>query len=139
MASRNSSSFVLFVTLPLLFTSTFQSLNKTSTLRTALFAVIVGILAVSQNLSTSWTVAAALVATLLILEPSRMYQPSYYLPSYVTVNLGAEEKSLQLWNLCIEQMRGTCRQVHDWLFTASSIKSITWVSVSLVVVSPIMI
>lgn len=62
---------------------------------------------------------------ILILEPSRMYQPSYYLPSYVTVNLGAEEKSLQLWNLCIDQMKGTCRQVHDWLFTASSIKSIT--------------
>ncbi|XP_063844865.1 mitogen-activated protein kinase kinase kinase 15-like isoform X5 [Scylla paramamosain] len=62
---------------------------------------------------------------LLILEPSRMYQPSYYLPSYVTVNLGAEEKSLQLYNLCIEQMKGTCRQVHYWLFTASSIKSIT--------------
>uniref|UniRef100_A0A0P4W9Y2 Protein kinase domain-containing protein n=1 Tax=Scylla olivacea TaxID=85551 RepID=A0A0P4W9Y2_SCYOL len=62
---------------------------------------------------------------LLILEPSRMYQPSYYLPSYVTVNLGAEEKSLQLYNLCIDQMKGTCRQVHYWLFTASSIKSIT--------------
>lgn len=60
-----------------------------------------------------------------------MYQPSYYLPSYVTVNLGAEEKSVQLWNLCIDQMKGTCRQVHDWLFTASSIKSITWVLVIL--------
>ena len=65
------------------------------------------------------------VLQLLILEPSRMYKPSYYLPSYVTVNLGAEEKSLQLYNLCIEQMKGTCRQVHYWLFTASSIKSIT--------------
>ncbi|KAK4320966.1 hypothetical protein Pmani_008220 [Petrolisthes manimaculis] len=62
---------------------------------------------------------------ILILEPSRVYKPSYYLPSYVTVNLGAEEKSLQLWNLCLEQMKGTCREVHDWLFDASSIKSIT--------------
>ncbi|XP_069957701.1 mitogen-activated protein kinase kinase kinase 15 isoform X2 [Cherax quadricarinatus] len=62
---------------------------------------------------------------ILILEPTRMYQPSYYLPSYVTVNLGAEEKSIQVWNLCLDQMKGNCRQVHDWLFNASSIKTIT--------------
>nr|XP_045590226.1 mitogen-activated protein kinase kinase kinase 15-like isoform X3 [Procambarus clarkii] len=62
---------------------------------------------------------------ILILEPTRMYQPSYYLPSYVTVNLGAEEKSIQVGNLCIDQMKGNCRQVHDWLFNASSIKTIT--------------
>uniref|UniRef100_A0A1B6D1S4 mitogen-activated protein kinase kinase kinase n=2 Tax=Clastoptera arizonana TaxID=38151 RepID=A0A1B6D1S4_9HEMI len=47
------------------------------------------------------------------------------MPSYVTVNLGAEEKSLQLWNLCMESMRGKCRQVHDWLFTASMIRSVS--------------
>ncbi|XP_068222744.1 mitogen-activated protein kinase kinase kinase 15 isoform X2 [Palaemon carinicauda] len=62
---------------------------------------------------------------ILILEPSRMYQPSYYLPSYVTVNLGAEEKNIQLRNLCADQLKGTCRQVHEWLFNASSIKTIT--------------
>lgn len=62
---------------------------------------------------------------IVILEPTIVYQPSYYLPSYVTVNLGAEEKSIQLSNLCIDQMKGNCRQVHDWLFNASSIKSIT--------------
>ncbi|XP_042878655.1 mitogen-activated protein kinase kinase kinase 15-like isoform X1 [Penaeus japonicus] len=62
---------------------------------------------------------------ILILEPTGMYQPSYYLPSYVTVNLGAEEKSIQLSNLCIDRMKGICRRVHEWLFTASSIKSIT--------------
>ncbi|CAL4111120.1 unnamed protein product, partial [Meganyctiphanes norvegica] len=62
---------------------------------------------------------------ILILEPSRMYQPSYYLPSYVTVNIGAEEKSIAVSNLCLEQLKGTCRQVHDWLFAASSIKSVT--------------
>ncbi|XP_076042610.1 apoptotic signal-regulating kinase 1 isoform X3 [Oratosquilla oratoria] len=63
---------------------------------------------------------------ILILEPpSLRYKTSYYNPSYITVNLGAEEKSIQLWNLCIDQMKGECRKVHDWLFTAASVKSVT--------------
>ncbi|KAG7174571.1 Mitogen-activated protein kinase kinase kinase 15-like [Homarus americanus] len=75
--------------------------------------------------ATNTELGDAIRFPILILEPTRMYQPSYYLPSYVTVNLGAEEKSIQLWNLCIDQMKGNCRQVHDWLFNASSIKTIT--------------
>ncbi|XP_075217555.1 apoptotic signal-regulating kinase 1 isoform X2 [Lycorma delicatula] len=57
---------------------------------------------------------------ILVLEPSKIY-----MPSYVNVNLGAEEKSIQIWNLCMDNMRGKCRQVHDWLFTASMIKSVS--------------
>ncbi|XP_039277638.1 mitogen-activated protein kinase kinase kinase 15 isoform X1 [Nilaparvata lugens] len=57
---------------------------------------------------------------ILVLEPSKIY-----MPSYVIVNLGAEEKSIQICNLCMDNMRGKCRQVHDWLFTASTIKSVS--------------
>ncbi|XP_063226712.1 mitogen-activated protein kinase kinase kinase 15 isoform X2 [Bacillus rossius redtenbacheri] len=57
---------------------------------------------------------------MLVLEPTKQL-----MPSYVNVNLGAEEKSIQLWNLCMDSMKGTCRQVHDWLFTANMIKSVS--------------
>nr|CAD7256032.1 unnamed protein product [Timema shepardi] len=57
---------------------------------------------------------------LLVLEPTKIL-----MPSYVNVNLGAEEKSSHIWNLCLDSMKGTCRQVHDWLFTASMIKSVS--------------
>ncbi|KAK6633749.1 hypothetical protein RUM44_004356 [Polyplax serrata] len=56
----------------------------------------------------------------LVLEPSKEL-----LPSYVNVNLGAEEKSIQIWNLCLDKMKNTCRRVHDWLFSASVIKSVS--------------
>lgn len=51
------------------------------------------------------------------------------MPSYVNVNLGAEEKSLQIWNICIDKLKNTCKQVHDWLFTANSIRSVRYVQV----------
>ncbi|KAL1139853.1 hypothetical protein AAG570_006830 [Ranatra chinensis] len=57
---------------------------------------------------------------ILVLEPSKIY-----MPSYVTVNLGAEEKSLQIGNLCLQCMKRICKQVHDWLFTASMIRSVS--------------
>lgn len=47
------------------------------------------------------------------------------MPSYVNVNLGAEEKSLQIVNLCIDKLKNNCKQVHDWLFTANSIRSVS--------------
>ena len=53
----------------------------------------------------------------LILEPTQMYKASFYQPSYVTVNLEAEEQSLQLQNSCLAHLKGTCTQVHDWLFS----------------------
>ncbi|PSN44121.1 Mitogen-activated protein kinase kinase kinase 15 [Blattella germanica] len=57
---------------------------------------------------------------MLILEPTKIL-----MPSFVNVNLGAEEKSIQIWNLCLDSLKGTCRQVHDWLFTASMIRSVS--------------
>lgn len=47
------------------------------------------------------------------------------MPSYVNVNLGAEEKSVQIWNLCLDNMKNSCKQVHDWLFTANMIRSVS--------------
>lgn len=47
------------------------------------------------------------------------------MPSYVNVNLGAEEKSIQIWNLCLDSMKNNCKQVHDWLFTADMIRSVS--------------
>lgn len=57
---------------------------------------------------------------ILILEPTKVM-----MPSYVTINMGAEEKSLEIRNLCIETLRGKCRRIHEWLFNASSIRSIS--------------
>ncbi|XP_015596232.1 mitogen-activated protein kinase kinase kinase 15 isoform X2 [Cephus cinctus] len=57
---------------------------------------------------------------LLVLEPTKIL-----MPSYVNVNLGAEEKSIQIWNLCLDNMKNNCKQVHDWLFTANMIRSVS--------------
>ncbi|XP_077488640.1 apoptotic signal-regulating kinase 1 isoform X15 [Amblyomma americanum] len=57
---------------------------------------------------------------ILILEPTKVM-----MPSYVTVNMGAEEKSLEIRNLCLETIRGNCRKIHEWLFNASTIRSIS--------------
>ncbi|KAL0108005.1 hypothetical protein PUN28_014935 [Cardiocondyla obscurior] len=57
---------------------------------------------------------------ILVLEPTKIL-----MPSYVNVNLGAEEKSIQIWNLCLDSMKNNCKQVHDWLFTANMIRSVS--------------
>ncbi|KAG7306066.1 hypothetical protein JYU34_008647 [Plutella xylostella] len=54
----------------------------------------------------------------LILETTKVF-----MPSYVNVNMGAEQKSVEILNLCIDSIRGECRQVHRWLFTADMIRS----------------
>ncbi|XP_025424577.1 mitogen-activated protein kinase kinase kinase 15 isoform X4 [Sipha flava] len=57
---------------------------------------------------------------ILILEPSKVF-----MPSYVNVNLGAEEKSIHVWNLCVFCMKKMCKQAHDWLFVASMIRGVS--------------
>lgn len=57
---------------------------------------------------------------ILILEPQKIY-----MPSYVNVNMGAEEKSLQIVNLCVAHQKGSCKKVHDFLYTANLIKSLS--------------
>ncbi|XP_033214857.1 mitogen-activated protein kinase kinase kinase 15 isoform X2 [Belonocnema kinseyi] len=57
---------------------------------------------------------------LLVLEPTKIL-----MPSYVNVNLGAEEKSIQIWNLCLDNMKESCKQNHDWLFFANMIRSVS--------------
>ncbi len=56
------------------------------------------------------------------------------MPSYVTVNIDPEEKSLQIWNVCLKCLKKSqpqsgnapqCKQVHEWLFTAEMIKTVT--------------
>ncbi|XP_045534733.1 mitogen-activated protein kinase kinase kinase 15 isoform X2 [Papilio machaon] len=54
----------------------------------------------------------------LILETTKIY-----MPSYVNVNMGAEQKSVEIFNLCLDSMRGDCRQVHRWLFTSDMIRT----------------
>lgn len=49
------------------------------------------------------------------------------MPSYVNVNMGAEQKSVEIFNLCIDDMRGECRRVHRWLFTSDMIRSYRYV------------
>lgn len=41
------------------------------------------------------------------------------------VNLGADEKSIQISNLCLESIKQNCKQVHDWLFTANMLRSVS--------------
>lgn len=56
---------------------------------------------------------------MLILDPGKVY-----MPSYVTVNMGAEEKSVHIVNLCLEALKDQCKKLHEWVFTASTLKSV---------------
>ncbi|XP_012283349.1 mitogen-activated protein kinase kinase kinase 15 isoform X2 [Orussus abietinus] len=70
--------------------------------------------------ATNTEVGDSIRFPLLVLEPTKIL-----MPSYVNVNLGAEEKSIQIWNLCLDSMKSNCKQVHDWLFTANMIRSVS--------------
>ncbi|XP_065351801.1 mitogen-activated protein kinase kinase kinase 15 isoform X2 [Cloeon dipterum] len=69
---------------------------------------------------TNEEVGEAIRFPVLILEPQKIF-----MPSFVNFNLGAEEKSIQVLNLCIGCMKGMCKQKHDWLFTANMIRSVS--------------
>lgn len=47
------------------------------------------------------------------------------MPSYVNINMDAEEKSIQIINICLAHAKGECKKVHDFVFTASQIKSVS--------------
>ncbi len=47
------------------------------------------------------------------------------MPSFVILNLGAEQKSLNISNICLKCLKSNCKQKHDWLFTADMIKSVS--------------
>lgn len=70
--------------------------------------------------ATAEDVSAVIRFPILISEPAEIY-----MPSYVTVNMGAEEKSIQIDNICIETLKGKCHMLHEWVFHASSIKSVS--------------
>uniref|UniRef100_A0A0A1XN16 Mitogen-activated protein kinase kinase kinase 15 n=1 Tax=Zeugodacus cucurbitae TaxID=28588 RepID=A0A0A1XN16_ZEUCU len=57
---------------------------------------------------------------ILILEPQKIY-----MPSYVNINMDADEKSIQIINICLAHSKNTCKKVHDFVFTASQIKSVS--------------
>ncbi|KAG7487358.1 hypothetical protein MATL_G00022380 [Megalops atlanticus] len=52
----------------------------------------------------------------LILEPTKIYQPSY-----VSINSEAEEKNVSIWHVSPADTKG----IHEWNFTAASIKGIS--------------
>ncbi|XP_028288631.1 mitogen-activated protein kinase kinase kinase 15 isoform X2 [Parambassis ranga] len=52
----------------------------------------------------------------LILEPTKVYQPSY-----VSINNEAEEKNVSIWHVSPAETKG----IHEWIFTAVSIKGIS--------------
>uniref|UniRef100_A0A8C9NNF1 mitogen-activated protein kinase kinase kinase n=1 Tax=Serinus canaria TaxID=9135 RepID=A0A8C9NNF1_SERCA len=51
----------------------------------------------------------------LVIEPTKVYQPAY-----VSINSEADESSLSLWHVSPPEM-----QIHEWNFTASSIRGIS--------------
>jgi len=59
---------------------------------------------------------------ILIWEPTKVF-----MPSYVTVNNGAEIKSLTIKNECIKCFKNDspCGQLHQWELTSSMIKSVS--------------
>ncbi|XP_072370234.1 mitogen-activated protein kinase kinase kinase 15 isoform X2 [Scyliorhinus torazame] len=52
----------------------------------------------------------------LILEPTNVYQPSY-----ISINSEADEKTVSIWHVSSEEVKG----IHEWNFTSSAIKGIS--------------
>nr|XP_014345565.1 PREDICTED: mitogen-activated protein kinase kinase kinase 15 [Latimeria chalumnae] len=61
-------------------------------------------------------IANGLRFPVLVLEPTKVYQPSY-----VSINNEADEKTVSLWHVSPVEKKG----IHEWNFTASSIKGIS--------------
>uniref|UniRef100_A0A2M4CYE4 mitogen-activated protein kinase kinase kinase n=1 Tax=Anopheles darlingi TaxID=43151 RepID=A0A2M4CYE4_ANODA len=57
---------------------------------------------------------------ILILEPQKVY-----MPSYVAIHMDAEQKSIDISNICLQHAKGTCLKLHDFNFQANQIKSVS--------------
>uniref|UniRef100_A0A182PTE7 Protein kinase domain-containing protein n=1 Tax=Anopheles epiroticus TaxID=199890 RepID=A0A182PTE7_9DIPT len=57
---------------------------------------------------------------ILILEPQKIY-----MPSYVSIHMDAEQKSIDISNICQQHDKGSCLKLHDFNFLASQIKSVS--------------
>ncbi|XP_058064668.1 mitogen-activated protein kinase kinase kinase 15-like, partial [Anopheles bellator] len=57
---------------------------------------------------------------ILILEPQKIY-----MPSYVSIHMDAEQKSIDISNICQQHAKGSCLKLHDFNFLASQIKSVS--------------
>lgn len=63
---------------------------------------------------------------ILIFEPQNNKSTSnVYIPSHVNVNMDVEEKSIQIFNICVHHERNNCKKRHDFLFMANQIKSVS--------------
>lgn len=51
----------------------------------------------------------------------------HYFPSYVTVNLGAEEKSIHITNVCLTCLRGKeeCHLPHEWVINTDMVRGVS--------------
>lgn len=59
--------------------------------------------------------------SILILEPTKAYQPSY-----VTVNMDAEIKSIEITNVCFDCLKkNECHRPHNWLIEVSAIRGVS--------------
>ncbi|KRT79539.1 protein kinase [Oryctes borbonicus] len=58
--------------------------------------------------------------------PALVHEPNKELmPTYLCVNLGAEQQSIQITNLCLKSLQHKCTQIHDWEFTSPMIRSVS--------------
>ncbi|KAK2715706.1 hypothetical protein QYM36_010322 [Artemia franciscana] len=74
--------------------------------------------AVEQN------VEDAIRFPILIMEQRKFESTKIFVPSHVNVNLGAEEKSMEIVNSCLDHMKEKkCTSLHNWLFSPEEIKS----------------
>ena len=58
------------------------------------------------------------------MEQRKFESTKIFVPSHVNVNLGAEEKSMEIVNSCLDHMKEKkCTSLHNWLFSPEEIKS----------------
>lgn len=51
--------------------------------------------------------------------------PKVLLPSYVSIHMNADQKSIDIVNMCQQHEKDNCRKVHNFNFLASQIKSVS--------------